>query len=109
MEDIQVEVEQPILFKIDPTDAKGVERDVESITWANVGDGVLTPAADGLSATLVPSATPGLNQVTVDADADLTEAGVSALHDSCNVTSVAKAIPQATALNLSAEAVTPEA
>jgi hypothetical protein len=102
MDPITKEVGSTIVFSIAPTDADGTAREVQSIVWANSGDGFLTPAADNLSATLVLSDTPGDNVVTVTADADLTDAGVVTLSESGTVTSTAKPIPQADKLNLSA-------
>lgn len=106
--DITLQVDQEVHLKIAPVDANGVSRLVQDITWSNVGDGVLTPDADGLGATLVPSDTPGLNVVTVSADADLTT-GVAELTSVANITSTALPIPQATDLGLTADAATPKA
>lgn len=103
MDPITKQVGLTVDFKIAPTDVDGTSREVQDIKWATSGDGVLTPSADGLSASLVLSDVPGENIVTASADADLTDGGVVALSESGTVTSTPAPIPQASKLNLSGQ------
>lgn len=72
--------DQKVTLAIQPVDAKGNPAKVDGVpAWTNSDDtaGVLTVAADGLSAEFV-AGMPGVTQVTVTADADL-GAGVRAI------------------------------
>lgn len=102
---------QKVTLRIAPKDANEVSREVDSKEWIlESGDGVLTPATDGLSAEFVPNdaEVDGSAIVRAKADADLTDAGVVDLEDTFEIT-ITAVVPQAVTLGLTADAPTPKA
>ena len=77
---------QKVTFSIQPVDAKGAPAKVDGAPVWTVTDptvGVITPAADGLSAEFV-AGLPGVCQVAVSADADLGE-GIVTIQSTADV------------------------
>lgn len=80
VEKMDLRDDQQVVLSIQPLDAKGKPALVDGIpTWAGSDDTTITvtPAADGMSATVV-GVTPGVATVSVVADADLGQ-GVSGI------------------------------
>lgn len=79
--------EQQIVATLNPTTATGKPAKVDGApVWSVIsGDSIVVPAADGLSATLISSDTPGDTVFLVDADANLGE-GVEDVQDTITLT-----------------------
>lgn len=82
MVDITITNEQKVQATLNPVTATGKPAQLDGKpTWSVVsGDSTLDVAADGLSAFLISSDTPGDTVVLVEADADL-GAGVETIND----------------------------
>ena len=73
MLEITITNEQQVKVTLNPVTETGKPAQVDGApTWTvQSGDATVTPAADGLSADLISSDTPGDTQILVEADADL--------------------------------------
>ncbi len=73
MLEITITNEQQVNVTLHPVTDTGRPAQVDGApTWTvQSGDATVTPAADGLSADLISSDTPGDTQILVEADADL--------------------------------------
>ncbi len=73
MLEITITNEQQVNVTLHPVTETGKPAQVDGApTWTvQSGDATVTPAADGLSADLISSDTPGDTQILVEADADL--------------------------------------
>lgn len=93
--------EQKVLISLNPTTAAGNPATVDGApVWSVIeGDCTLEVAADGLSCYLVSGAANVVNQVTVNADADLDEGEVREISELIIYAVVA---PEATALGIAA-------
>ena len=100
---ITITDEQKVNVTLKPvTDAgKPVTLDGAPVWSVTLGDSTIVPAADGLSADLISSDTPGDTQILVSADADL-GSGVDTISDTIDLTVVG-----ASAKNLGLVAGTP--
>lgn len=97
---ITINNEQKVNVTLSPVDANGKPAPLDGVpVWSVVdGDSTVEPAADGLSAEITSSDTPGVTDFLVTADADLGQ-GVVPISDTIALT-VEHA--QATALGLAA-------
>jgi hypothetical protein len=87
MLEITITNEQQVNVVLHPVTATGRPATVDGApTWtAQSGDSTVTPAADGLSADLISSDTPGDTEILVEADADLGQ-GVIPISDIIRLT-----------------------
>lgn len=101
---LKITTEQQVVVHLNPVTPKGKPVGLDGIpTWTVVdGLGTVTPAADGLSATLVSPDTAGVTNFLVSADADL-GAGVDTITDTIQLTVTD---PDASSLGLVADAPT---
>lgn len=102
--DITITNEQKVTVTLKPVTATGKPAPLDGVpTWTvQSGDSTVVPAADGLSASLVSSDTPGDTVFLVEADADL-GSGVENIADTIRLS-----VAGARAANLGLEAGTPE-
>ena len=93
---ITITNEQKVEVTLAPVTEAGNTATVDGVpVWEVVsGDATLEVAADGLSAFLVSGAADVTSQITVTADADLDETGVSAITDTIDLAVVAAAASQ---------------
>ena len=103
--DITLQVDQKQNFTLAPKDANGEARELTNLSWSVLsGDATVTPAADGLSADVIPSDTPGSSVIEVSG----TNSEGTVLTDSINLTSVAVPVTPAVDLGLTAGEVSPK-
>lgn len=106
--DVNITNEEQVVVRLNPVTSTGKPASVEEgkTNWTvQSGDSDCNVAADGLSATLVSSDTPGDTQILVEADADVGE-GVETISD---IVSLHVAGAKAASLGLVADAATPKA
>lgn len=104
MTEIGLTNEQKVNVTLNPVTLKGKPAKLDGVpTWTVVsGDSTVEPAADGLSAELISSDTPGDTTFLIDADADL-GAGVEDLQETITLH-----VAGARAVNLGIVVGTPE-
>jgi hypothetical protein len=86
MIEVTITNEEKVKITLAPTTSTGKPAKVDGVpTWTvSSGDSTVVPEADGLSAYLVSSDTPGTTEIAVEADADL-GAGVVTISDSISL------------------------
>lgn len=101
---IKISNEQKVTVTLTPVTDTGKPAKLDGApVWSVIsGDATVVPAADGLSASLVSSDTPGDTVFLVDADADI-GSGVESLQETITLT-----VTGANAKNLGLSAGTPE-